>query len=152
MILAQTVVVHGNFMLLPVFGSVSIFGATLTSSTSDEPEIVLALPPAASIEHRVFSPASHPIPPIVSLPSNFGTKASTLVLSNGKSIDISSSSSIILLSDLETGIEGVDKVLKCGGLGGASRMWQAEDDVSEWGGTTWKLVGISFSLIPLVHS
>lgn len=121
-----------------------MLGAIL-SSTIDSDEIILSLPPPSAASHDIFAPSSHPLPVIVALDAPREAKATTIRLSDGQVIDISSASAVVLLSDLNVDIEGVEKVLRCGGLGCGNSMWSVEGtDSDRWGGQGWRLVSRAF--------
>mgnify|MGYP001574173255 CR=1 FL=1 len=143
--MSQTVVIHGTYSLTPVFGSISLLGSTLGSSPATSTLPSLALPPAPSSNHAVFAPSSHPLPVIEGRQLPFGADVpSTLALPDGRAIDLSRCSAAVLLSDRNSGVEGVETVLRSSGMGCGNGMWLAGESVygseSSWGGVGWKLV------------
>ncbi|GAA6063209.1 hypothetical protein JCM10212_006842 [Sporobolomyces blumeae] len=136
----EDVVIHGTFDLTLVSGSVNLLGATISaaatsSSTLELPKV------SATNTHRVYSPASHPLPPIASVPSAVSSAGpSTLSLYLDAKIDISGFAAVVLVTSVETGIEGIEGPLKSGGLGCASGMFPPAQTPSVSGGKTWKLV------------
>lgn len=96
-----------------------------------------------SATHNVFAPSSHPLPILESLSIPFGTKTNSLLLPSGEALDISAASTVVLITDLVTGIEGVEKVLAGGGLGVGNGMWKVENPTrgaKEVSGQSWRLV------------
>lgn len=134
---------------MSVFGSVAVLGATLSSYPTCAKDGSFEFDPTASSSHAVFAPSSHPLPIVVSeqLPFFVSTPESlgyptTMRLPNGDDLDLSSASSVILIEDLGSGIEGVETVLRCGGLGGGNGMWETAAPTSaNLGGAGWRLVG-----------
>ncbi|GAA5942704.1 polynucleotide 5'-hydroxyl-kinase [Sporobolomyces koalae] len=138
--IGEDLVIHGVFDLVPLSGSISLLGSTLSpSSISSSLEI-----PAVSSEnaHRVFSPASHPVPPIASVPSDPPVAGpSSLSLYLDAKIDISGFAAVVLVAPVQTGIEGIEACLKSGGLGCANAMFPVMSQTSSVAsGQTWRLV------------
>ncbi|GAA5904333.1 hypothetical protein JCM5296_005259 [Sporobolomyces johnsonii] len=134
-------VIHGTFGLTPVYGSVTVLGATLSASPAGQQLPVLS--PIAT--HPVFSPSSHPLPPIAALPPAVSSDLTArLDLPNGSSLDLSAYAAVLLVTDRQTGIEGIELPLKSGGLGCASGMFPAPSGTRSMGnveaGATWRLI------------
>ncbi|GAA5964517.1 hypothetical protein JCM21900_000626 [Sporobolomyces salmonicolor] len=134
-------VIHGAFDLTLVYGSVTVLGATLSASPAGQQLPVLS--PIAT--HSIFSPSSHPLPPIAALPSAVSSDPTArLDLPNGSSLDLSLYAAVLLVTDHQTGIEGIELPLKSGGLGCASGMFPAPAARRSTGnaeaGTTWRLI------------
>ena len=130
----QTLLVHGSVAVSPLFGSFSLLGSIITSPPITSP---LAFPPPTA--HSLFAPSSHPLPPLEALPLPITDKTTSLLLPDGRTVDISASSAVVLLSDLGSGIEGVETVLRNGGLGAGNAMWDVGGKKA-WGGAGWRLV------------
>ncbi|GAA5826859.1 hypothetical protein JCM11251_002922 [Rhodosporidiobolus azoricus] len=143
----ESLVLHGAFLLAPLFGSVTSLGSTLTGSSpispanaTDEPTIY-PVPSAPDAFHPFFAPSSHPLPPIFALPPSEGYSPRSLVLSCGEQLDLSRFAAAVVVLDHETGIERVERPLVLGGMGCASGMWPARCGSSSLdAGKTWKLI------------
>lgn len=140
----KDLVVHGTFDLTILSGSVTLLGSTVTSNPTAETITVPKL--ATSTSHRVFSPASQPIPPISALPHDSDeSRPTTLSLYLGAHIDISRFSALVLVTPTQTGVEGIESALKSGGLGCANGMFPAPSAPrSNLGsGSSWILVSLA---------
>ncbi|ORY54149.1 hypothetical protein BCR35DRAFT_296765 [Leucosporidium creatinivorum] len=141
---AETLIIHGSYRLTPIFGSTSILGSILTPPPSDASS--LSLSAASATAHRVFSPSSHPLPPLEALPPSFAsssTSPSTLSLPGGSLVSLTAFSSVVLVEELGAEIEGVETVLRSSGMGCGNAMWQVEDTFGRsehWGGAGWRLI------------
>ncbi|GAA5825727.1 hypothetical protein JCM3770_003406 [Rhodotorula araucariae] len=135
----ETLVLRGACTLTPVFGAVKVLGATLSAAGADD---TVVLPPlSASSSHPLFAPSSHPIPPIKGVP--LATPASrTLLLPSGASIDLTPYVAVVLVSDLATGIDGIERVLVAGGMGQGAGMFARGQQAGDKArcGRTWSLV------------
>ncbi|KAL8290265.1 hypothetical protein RQP46_003204 [Phenoliferia psychrophenolica] len=119
---SETLIIHGAVSISPIFGSFSLLGSMTTSPPLSSP---LAFPPPTS--YPLFAPSSHPLPSIEALQLYINDKSTSLLLPDGRSVDISSASSVVLLSDLASGVEGVETVLRNGGMGAGNGMWDILD-------------------------
>ncbi|GAA5963931.1 hypothetical protein JCM3765_006059 [Sporobolomyces pararoseus] len=139
--IGEDLVVHGTYDLTILSGSISLLGSTV-SSTTTEPSI--SIPKLPSTEsHRVYSPASHPIPPISSLASDpKSQKPSTLCLYLDAEIDISQFTAVVMVTSAQTGIDGIENSLKSGGSGCANGLfpWPSKAVGSLVSGTSWRLI------------
>ncbi|KAI5475995.1 AAA family ATPase Grc3 [Pseudohyphozyma bogoriensis] len=106
-------IIHGSLLLTPLIGSLSVLSSTLTSSP---PTPTFTLPPPPSTQHRLFAPSSHPLPPIHPLHT------------------------VVLLSDMGSGVEGVETVLSHAGMGCGYAMWDVNAKGAVWGGAGWKII------------
>lgn len=151
-ILLQSLIIHGTFRLAAVFGSVTSSGSTLPAAPVDEDAITLpALTSSAS--HPFFSPASHPLAPIYAVPrTSYDDEDDTpsLLLADGTEMDLSRFAAAIVVTDFETGVEGVERALTVGAMGCASGMWPRRAAASLANGKTWSLV--RFPLSPFLPS
>ncbi|GAA5880872.1 hypothetical protein JCM16303_005154 [Sporobolomyces ruberrimus] len=139
--IGEDLVIHGNFDLTPLSGSVSLLGSTVSSDSALSD---ISLPTiSSSSSHRVYSPASHPIAPVSALPIDPSTpKPASLSLYLDAQIDISNFSSVVLVTPVQSGIEGIESSLKSGGLGCANGLfpWPSKVTGSVSGGKSWRLV------------
>lgn len=121
----------------------ALSSAIISAPPVDTTTLSLVLSPPSKA-HEVFAPSSHPLPIIESLQLPFSAqKTTSLLLPDGESIDISTYSTVVLLSELGSGIEGVERVLRCAGMGCGNGMWSVEDPTrgnKKWGGQGWRLV------------
>ncbi|GAA5982354.1 hypothetical protein JCM5350_006155 [Sporobolomyces pararoseus] len=139
--IGEDLVIHGTYDLTILSGSISLLGSTV-SSTPTEPSISLTKLPAAD-SHRVYSPASHPIPPVSSLPSDPNlSKPSILSLYLDAQVDISQFTAVVLVTSAQTGIEGIENSLKSGGLGCANGLfpWPSNATGRLDSGRSWRLI------------
>jgi polynucleotide 5'-hydroxyl-kinase GRC3/NOL9 len=145
----QNILIHGTFRISPLFGAVTSSGATLSSPSADGSEITLPSLTSDSF-HPFFSPSSHPLAPIsaVTRPPYREDDSPSLLLASGTAFDLSRFAAAVVITDLETGIEGVERALTVGALGCASGMWPRRGVASLSGGKTWSLV----RFIPLLTS
>ncbi|KAM0746371.1 hypothetical protein T439DRAFT_350618 [Meredithblackwellia eburnea MCA 4105] len=132
----ETLVIHGTASITPLFGSLSVLGSVLSTSPSS------AIPRKS---FKLFAPSSHPLPPLEALQLPLGEPTTSLSLPDGTVVDVSSFSAVVLVEDYASGIEGVEKVLRAGSLGGGNGMWPftsalPRESVSFWRGTTWSLI------------
>lgn len=120
----------------------ALSSAIISAPPVDTTTLLVLSPPSKPYE--VFAPSSHPLPIIESLQLPFSAqKTTSLLLPDGESMDISSYSTVVLLSELGSGIEGVERVLRCAGMGCGNGMWNVEDPIrgnKKWGGQGWRLV------------
>ncbi|GAA5853538.1 hypothetical protein JCM9279_001306 [Rhodotorula babjevae] len=138
----ETLILRGACTLTPVVGSVKVLGATLAAPTPSSEEDAVTLPPlSASTSHPLFAPSSHPLPPIFGAPLA-GPLQHSLLLPNGATLDLTPYVAVVLVSDLATGIEGIERVLVAGGMGQGGGMFARRrgDITSAQGGATWSLV------------
>ena len=131
---SQTLLVHGSASISPIFGSFTLLGSIITAPPPTSP---LAFPPPTS--YPLFAPSSHPLPPLEALQLSINDKSTSLLLPDGRTVDISSVSVVVLLSDLASGVEGVETVLRNGGMGAGNSMWDVGGKKA-WGGASWRLV------------
>ncbi|GAA5973063.1 hypothetical protein JCM11641_000394 [Rhodosporidiobolus odoratus] len=159
----ENLVIHGAFLLAPLYGSVTAMGATFHASPPANGAI--PLPCASSpLFQPFFCPASHPLPLISALArsssSDDDEDASSpfITLLNGETMDLSRFEAAVLIIDLESGIEGVERPLSIGGMGAAVGMWPRVAGKAAGGlegGKTWRLITAPVpsltSLRPLAH-
>lgn len=137
----QTLVFRGACTLTPVYGHVKVLGATLAPTMPTEEDTVTVPPLSPSASHPLFAPSSHPLPPIFGAP--LSTPAScSLLLPSGETLDLTPYCAVVLVSDLVTGIEGIERVLVAGGMGQGSGMFARKKGKAPaaQGGATWSLV------------
>jgi len=137
----QTLVLRGACTITPVLGSVKVLGATLAAPPPSEDDTITLPPLAASTSHPLFTPTSHPLPPIFGAPLAAPPQHS-LLLPSGTTLDLTPYVAVVLVSDLVTGIEGIERVLVSGGMGQGGGMFARRRGEIEpaQGGTTWSLV------------
>ncbi|KAK4703113.1 polynucleotide 5'-hydroxyl-kinase GRC3/NOL9, partial [Phenoliferia sp. Uapishka_3] len=131
---SETVLIHGSASISPIFGSFNLLGAVITSPPAISP---LTFPPKTS--YPLFAPSSHPLPPLEALQLPLYDKSTTLLLPDGRKIDTSAISCVVFVSDLGSGIEGVETVLRNGGMGAGNNMWEVGGKKT-WGGSGWRLI------------
>ncbi|TNY18865.1 hypothetical protein DMC30DRAFT_448448 [Rhodotorula diobovata] len=137
----ETLVFRGACTLTPVYGHVKVLGATLAPTMPTEEDTVTVPPLSPSASHPLFAPSSHPLPPIFGAP--LSTPAScSLLLPSGETLDLTPYCAVVLVSDLVTGIEGIERVLVAGGMGQGSGMFARKKGKAPaaQGGATWSLV------------
>ncbi|GAA6043836.1 hypothetical protein JCM8097_007226 [Rhodosporidiobolus ruineniae] len=149
----ENLILHGAFSLAPVFGSIHSLGSSLSapSSASDHASSPLTLPALSSPAfHPFFCPSSHPLPPIYAIPrppASYSTPAAVLLPSltpggEPTELDLSRFAAAVVVIDLETDVEGIERPLVVGGIGGAAGMWprreKGVDGLRQ--GKTWKLI------------
>ncbi|GAA5940483.1 hypothetical protein JCM3775_004809 [Rhodotorula graminis] len=138
----ETLVLRGACTLTPVVGSVKVLGATLAApSPSSDSDGVILPPLTASTSHPLFAPSSHPLPPIFGAPLASPLQHS-LLLPSGATLDLTPYVAVVLVSDLVTGIDGIERVLVAGGMGqGGGMFGRRKGEIeSAQGGATWSLV------------
>ncbi|BGP17901.1 hypothetical protein JCM10213_005358 [Rhodosporidiobolus nylandii] len=152
----ESLIIHGTFLLAPLFGRVTSLGAVLRASppASSSSIALPTLPPPSDLDapsspfHRFFAPSSHPLAPISALPlppSSSSTPTSpTLTLGDNTTLDLSRFAAAVLVLDLPSssgsGIEGIERPLVVGGMGAAGGMWPKAGKQGLEGGRTWKLI------------
>ncbi|BGP43096.1 Polynucleotide 5'-hydroxyl-kinase grc3 [Rhodotorula kratochvilovae] len=139
----ETLVIRGACTLTPVFGAISVLGATLRAvapAAADESTVVLPSLSASS-SHPLFAPSSHPLPPIRGVPLS-SPSSQSLLLPSGASLDLTPYDAVVLVSDLSSGIDGIERVLVAGGMGQGAGMFARGKEAGEKarGGRTWSLV------------
>ncbi|BGP03117.1 Polynucleotide 5'-hydroxyl-kinase grc3 [Rhodotorula toruloides] len=142
----ETLVIRGVCTLTPIHGSLSLLGSTLTAPPPSSYSTPFSLPSGPS--YPLFAPSSHPIPSIRALPppSPISTNAS-LLLPSGHEISLAPFVAAILITDLQTGVEGIERVFGAAGLGCGVGLFRRRDAERErertegvQDGKTWELV------------
>ncbi|GAA5899984.1 polynucleotide 5'-hydroxyl-kinase [Sporobolomyces salmoneus] len=139
--IGEDLVIHGALDLTLLSGSISLLGSSLSSPSTVSELTIPRL--STSTSHRVYSPASHPIPPISALPNDSNSsKPDSLSLYLDAQIDISQFCAVVLITPTQTGIEGIESSLKSGGLGCANGLfpWPSTASGSISTGRSWRLV------------
>ncbi|GAA5871170.1 hypothetical protein JCM8547_001476 [Rhodosporidiobolus lusitaniae] len=143
----ENLILHGTFLLAPIFGSVFTSGASLLApppSSSSLTLPALAYNSPSSRFHRFFSPSSHPLSPIYAQSrssESYDSPTAPLLLRSGDELDLFRFAAAVVVVDLETGVEGIERPLMLGGMGCASGMWPRRGKtVGLKGGKTWKLI------------
>lgn len=122
-----------------------MLGSILCPSPSSSPVVDLAaLAPNSALAQRVYSPSSHPLPPLSALPAptastSTATHPSTLAFANGDTLDLTPFAAVVLVQELNTQVEGVETVLRSSGMGCGNGMWEVPT-AGRWGGQSWNLV------------
>ncbi|GAA6007713.1 polynucleotide 5'-hydroxyl-kinase [Rhodotorula paludigena] len=141
----ESLIVRGACTLMPVVGSVTVFGSHLaapaaTSSTHPLPPLL------ASTSYPLFAPSSHPVPPIRAIASPAADRPASLLLPSGETLDLTRYVSVVLVTDLVSGIEGIERVFAASGMGCGVGMFSRRGGgpepslVGARGGKTWSLV------------
>lgn len=140
--LLQTILLRGVCGITPVWGAVSVLNATLRAAAADpaSPLDLADLPEDAL--YPLFVPNSHAVPPIRALRSS-ATAPPPLRTADGRTLAAPSGcAAIVLVSDLDTQVEGLERILAAGGIGhglGLSTR-KGKMPASEVSGRTWSLV------------
>lgn len=140
--LLQTILLRGVCGITPVWGAVSVLNATLRAAAADpaSPLDLADLPEDAL--HPLFVPNSHAVPPIRALRSSAAAPP-LLRTANGRThATPSGCTAIVLVSDLDTHVEGLERILAAGGIGhglGFSPR-KGKMPASDVSGRTWSLV------------
>ncbi|GAA5909690.1 hypothetical protein JCM8208_003847 [Rhodotorula glutinis] len=138
----ENLILRGACTLTPVVGSVKVLGAMLVAPSPSTDDDAVILPPlSASTSHPLFAPSSHPLPPIFGAPLAAPLQHS-LLLPTGATLDLTPYVAVVLVSDLVTGVEGIERVLVMGGMGQGGGMLARRRGAIEpaQGGATWSLV------------
>ncbi|BGP35016.1 Polynucleotide 5'-hydroxyl-kinase grc3 [Rhodotorula toruloides] len=142
----ETLVIRGVCTLTPIHGSISLLGSTLTAPPPSSYSTPFPLP--STPQHPLFAPSSHPIPSIRALPpsSPVSTNAA-LLLPSGKGISLAPFVAAVLVTDLQTGVEGIERVFGAAGIGCGAGMFrrrgaerEGEQGEGVEGGKSWDLV------------
>lgn len=129
----QTLLIHGQYTLTILHGTISLLGSLLTPTP---------------FAHPIFSPSSHPLPPLLALPSTTPPPSSLSL--HHTTIPLSLSiTSVVLVQRLESGIETVEQVLKSSGMGCGNGMWEVPSSFigESWRGKSWQLVSIGLAFV-----
>ncbi|BGP11033.1 Polynucleotide 5'-hydroxyl-kinase grc3 [Rhodotorula toruloides] len=139
----ETLVIRGVCTLTPVHGSISLLGSTLSAPPPSSYSTAFPLP--STPQRPLFAPSSHPIPSIRALPppSPVSTNA-TLLLPSGQELSLAPFVAVVLVADLQTGVEGIERVFSAAGMGCGvglfGRRGEGERREEVEGGKTWALV------------
>jgi hypothetical protein len=131
--------------ITPVWGAVSILNATLRAAAAGDTTSPLDLADLhEDALHPLFVPNSHAVPPIRALRS--ATRPPPLRTADGRTLATPSGcAAIVLVSDLDTQVEGLERILAAGGIGhglGFSTR-KGKMPASEVSGRTWSLVSLA---------
>ncbi|BGP27310.1 Polynucleotide 5'-hydroxyl-kinase grc3 [Rhodotorula toruloides] len=138
-----TLVIRGVCTLTPVHGSISLLGATLSAPSQREYSTPFSL--ASTPHYPLFAPTSHPIPPIRALPPPEPiSRNAALLLPSGQELSLAPNVAVVLVTDSETGVEGIERVFGAAGMGCGVGMFRGRDGresrTGVEGGETWALV------------
>ncbi|SCV69463.1 BQ2448_2483 [Microbotryum intermedium] len=155
----QMLVFHGVLMVTPIFGILAILNSSLPAPEPSSDTIDLGAVFSNSNHHPIFAPSSHPLPPINPRPySSRSLRPASLLLPTGQSVDLSPFEAILVVRNHLSGVEGIEPLLKLGGLGCAAGMWEVQHPqgpikrTRECDGKTWKLVVEPTPSLTLIRS
>lgn len=130
--------------ITPVWGAVSVLNATLRATDADTTSPLDLASLHEDGLHPLFVPNSHAVPPIRALRS--ATRPPPLRTADSRTLTAPSGcAAIVLVSDLDTQVEGLERVLAAGGIGhglGFS-FRKGKMPASEVSGRTWSLVSLA---------
>ncbi|GAA5970124.1 hypothetical protein JCM8115_001249 [Rhodotorula mucilaginosa] len=138
----ETILLRGVCGITPVWGAVSVLNATLRAAAAGDTTSPLDLADLhEDALHPLFVPNSHAVPPIRALRS--ATRPPPLRTADGRTLATPSGcAAIVLVSDLDTQVEGLERILAAGGIGhglGFSTR-KGKMPASEVSGRTWSLL------------
>lgn len=132
--------------MTPVFGTTSVLHATLRAATSTT-NSVDARDFGAGAAYPLFAPSSHPVPPIRARSSSTEeAPPGKIHLADGQTVRPGAEHmSGVLVTDLQTGVDGLERVLQSGGIGhglgfSLRKGKGLATDRTMIGGSTWRLV------------
>ncbi|KDE04810.1 hypothetical protein MVLG_04774 [Microbotryum lychnidis-dioicae p1A1 Lamole] len=155
----QMIVVHGVLMVTPIYGALAILNSSLPAPEPSSDTIDISIAFSNSTHHPIFAPSSHPLPPMSPRPYPSRSHIpSYLLLPTGQTVDLSIFEAAFVVRDHHSGVEGIEPLLKLGGLGCAAGMWDVDHPqgpikrTSECDGKTWKLVVEPTPSLTLIRS
>ncbi|GAA5882812.1 hypothetical protein JCM3774_002922 [Rhodotorula dairenensis] len=141
----ETLLIRGVCGITPVWGAVTVLNATLRAT------VPATLPAELDVSHLrddalhpLFVPNSHPVPPICALGS--ATRPPVLRTRSGETYAAPTTcSAILFVSDLDTGVEGLERILATGGIGHGLGFSLRKGKMPAYGsigrmGRTWSLL------------
>ncbi|SCZ97193.1 BZ3500_MvSof-1268-A1-R1_Chr4-2g07051 [Microbotryum saponariae] len=155
----QMIVVHGVLMVTPIYGALAILNSSLPAPEPSSDTIDFSIAFSNSTHQPIFAPSSHPLPPMSPRPyPSRSRRPSSLLLPTGQTVDLSIFEAAFVVRDHHSGVEGIEPLLKLGGLGCAAGMWDVDHPqgpikrTSECDGKTWKLVVEPTPSLTLIRS
>ncbi|GAA5984351.1 hypothetical protein JCM10908_003309 [Rhodotorula pacifica] len=141
----ETLLLRGVCGITPLFGAVSALHATLRADPPTTTPAILNLDDLqGDALHPLIVPNSHPVPAIRALGSTSPSPPIRFI--DGQTVKAPSGCSVALLvTDLDTGVGGLEQILTAGGighgLGFSARKGKLSASASfEVGGRTWSLL------------
>ncbi|GAA6023486.1 hypothetical protein JCM10207_006214 [Rhodosporidiobolus poonsookiae] len=153
----ESLVLHGTALLYPLFGTLGLHSASLPAPSSSSSSTLSLPPPPSAGEaaawYPLFAPSTHPLSPLsaapVPVPASSSPARTLLLPGHGKTqsqeleVDLTRFAAAVVVANLRSGLDGLERCLVQGGVGAAGGMWPRPSRSATRGadeGRTWKLI------------